>query len=183
MLAQDSVDESDDAESDKDDSTDSRDEDAAALVLAGWHVEWPALEVKDSEQDGNAGMGVFARRQLQPWESIPIIGIPLSENSYQTLKRQELNTHVSFTRNGMVDGHPRHTPFNGIGGHGQYISSLVNEPSRRKPNLVMRGNYLIVARFIHAGEELLVSYGPKYEHGYPVSRYALEKQHFDALER
>ena len=49
--------------------------------------------------------------------------------------------------------------------------------------MVLRGNYLVVAKAIPAGEELLVSYGPQYERNYPVSRYTLTKQHYPALER
>ena len=152
-------------------------------VPPGWHAEWPALEVKDSEQGQASGLGVFSTRALHPWECLPINGRLLTPDRYNDLKARHGATHVSFTRNGKVDGHPRYKPWQGIGGRGLYISSLVNEPRRKKPNVVMRGNNLVVAQPIAAHEELLVSYGQQYTRDYPVSRFTLAKQHYAALER
>ena len=175
----------DDTDTDTSESgTESSDEDEAIqYVPPGWHAEWPALEVKESEQGHGSGLGVFCKRALQPWECLPIYGRPLTPDRYDDLKAQHLVTHVSFTRNGRVDGHPRYRPWQGVGGRGLYLSSLVNEPRRKKPNVIMRGSNLVVAQPIAAGDELLVSYGPQYKRDYPVSRFTLTKQHYAALER
>ena len=173
----------DTSESGSESSDDSDAADGQQHVPCGWHAEWPDLEVRQSEQGHGSGLGVFSTRTLHPWECLPIYGRPLTPDRYDDLRAQHLVTHVSFTRDGRVDGHPRHRPWQGVGGRGLYLSSLVNEPRRKKPNMVMRGSNLVVAQPIAAGDELLVSYGPRYTRDYPVSRYALTKQHYAALER
>ena len=170
-----------------DDDDDAKDDDphsASTCIPRGWHVEWPDLDVQASAQgNGRSGLGVFARRRLQPWEFIPIFGRTISPSEYHALLAQGLATHVSFAGDSLIDGHPRLHPWRGVGGRGLYISSIVNEPTRRKPNLIMRGDKLIVATPIAAGEELLVAYGPEYTRGYNVSKYTLAKQRYLALER
>ena len=162
-----------------DNDSDSKDED----VPFGWHVEWPDLDIRQSEQGGGqGGLGVFASRNLQPWEFIPIFGQQLSPEKYNTLLQQQLATHVFHIGNQLIDGHPRRHPSAGVGGHGLYIAALVNEPTRCKPNVIIRGSRLVVARAIPQGAELLVSYGPEYQRNYHVSRFALVKQYYPALE-
>ena len=143
------------------------------------HINWPALIVRASEQGSRqSGLGVFAAQGLRPWDSIPILGRAITQRKYQELADRDLATHVSFTTAGLVDGHPRYHPWNGIGGRGQFITSLINEPTRRKPNVIMRGTNVVVVQPIPKGSELLISYGPEYTRDYCVSRYTLEKQQY-----
>ena len=153
-------------------------------VPCGWHVEWPDLVIRQSGQgDNRSGLGVFAGRDLRPWEFVPIIGQHLTTAEYQSLVQQRLATHVFSIGASLIDGHPRLRPWAGIGGRGSYVASLVNEPTRCKPNVLIRGSRLVVACPIARGNELLVSYGPLYQRDYLVSRYVYSKQHYAALER
>ena len=147
-----------------------------------FHIEWPDLIVKQSEQnDGRVGLGVFAARDFKPWECLPILGLALKKSANNVLEKLGLHTHITDTKGGYIDGHPRHQPWKDIGGRGAFISSLINEPTWKKPNLIQRGNHVIVAMPIKAGQELLVGYGSAYVRHYAVSKSALSKQSYPTL--
>ena len=83
---------------------------------------------------------------------------------------------------GMVDSNPAHQPWNQIGGRGDFIVGLINEPSRGRPNMIMKGSNMVVCKsVIKRGQELLVSYGPSYIRNYQVSVSTLSKQNYPAL--
>ena len=152
-------------------------------VPQDWHIEYPDLYTATSQQNKgrNAGLGVYANRNLNPWECLKVNGIPLKSKAYSQLEKLGLHTHIVYTNDGLIDCHPRHQPWEGIGGRGFFIAGLVNEPTNKKPNMILRGNYYIVAQPIRKGDELLVSYGPAYHRNYSVSRYCKEKQEYPHL--
>ena len=152
------------------------------IVPQDWHIEFPDLYIATSQQNkGNAGLGVYANRNLNPWECFKVNGIPLKGKAYSQLEKLGLHTHIVYTNDGLLDCHPRHQPWEGIGGRGSFIAGLVNEPTNKKPNMILRGNSYIVAQPIRKGDELLVSYGPAYHRNYSVSRYCKEKQEYPHL--
>ena len=152
------------------------------LVPKNWYIEYPDLYIATSQQNkGHAGLGVYANRNLNPWECLHVNGIPLKSKAYSQLEKLGLHTHIVYTNDGLIDCHPRHQPWEGIGGRGSFIAGLVNEPTNKKPNMILRGNYYIVAQPIKKGDELLVSYGPAYYRNYSVSRYCKEKQEYAHL--
>lgn len=148
---------------------------------------WPGLAVRASEQAKKAGKGVFATKELPAGTKIPILGRATTEEEFKDLEERHKDTHV-FGINGKeypyVNGDPKIEPFHGVGGNGLYIAMMINEPSRKKPNCIFKGNFVQIAQTLQAGQELTISYGAGYRRvGYKVSQYCRRKCVYDELKK
>ena len=91
------------------------------------------------------------------------------------------NGYLARETDGYVDGNPGFRPHADIGNYGASIWAYAREPLRKKPNCLFVAGFLVVAKRLRSGDELLVSYGPGHLRDYPVSRYVLTKQDFPSL--
>jgi hypothetical protein len=181
------------AEEDDDEDSDATHSPAAAVPerlprveeRLGYAIVFPSLDVRLSRQGTDAGMGVFVAtgHVLEPWDAIPLFGNASfdQDERHHCCRCRKPGRH-SITANGMrIDGDPAVNAFRGVGHRGAAIAALVNEPTTVKSNCVMMGSWLVVARRITAGQELLVSYGPGAERDYKSSRYTRRPQHYRQL--
>jgi hypothetical protein len=119
---------------------------------------WPALAVRQSQQNVGGGLGVFATRKLKPGIMIPILGHRVAQADGLT------HGWVYYgSIKGAVDGHPSINPYKGVGSFGLSIAMMVNEPTRAKPNCIFKMDHIVIAEPIRKGEELTVYYGKNYE--------------------
>ena len=166
---------------------------------------WPGLIVRSSGQAKkakkakkaknaeNAGLGVFATTDIDAGMKIPVFGVPLTHEGVEKLKGCEQDTHIMRQPRGRrrlpggyiaVDGRPGNAPYNGVGGRGLFIAMMINEPSRKKPNCIIMGQFVQLAQNLRLGDELTVSYGESYRRiGYVPSRYCKQKCSYPQLKK
>lgn len=157
-----------------DESYGSDDDDVSPVdELADYFVRYPQLEVRASEQAPDAGLGVFVRDgcTLEPWDAIPLVGRPLTDAQCAAQVAAGDAQYMVAVPGGVVDGNPAFLPHRGVGLRGAAIWAMVNEPRTTKMNTTFMGGFLVVAKRLRAGDELLVSYGTDYARSYRVSRY------------
>jgi hypothetical protein len=142
-----------------------------------YFVRYPQLEVRASQQAPGAGLGVFVRDgyTLEPWDAIPLVGKPVSESECAAQVADGDAHYLVAVPGGIVDGDPAGLPHCGVGMRGAAIWAMVNEPRTTKMNTTFMGGFLVVAKRLRAGDELLVSYGADYVRNYSVSRYVKSK--------
>jgi hypothetical protein len=148
-----------------------------------FHFEYPAVEVKASLQNkGDSGDGLFAKRDLLLYEAFPIIGAGITDDECSMLKESGMDTHLFATAAGVIDGHPRRSPYRRVANRGARIAFKLNNPSTTKPNCVRLGMWVVVAvNKIAAGKELLIAYAPGSSETYKRSRYTKSPQYFPSM--
>ena len=138
---------------------------AASFVTFGWYF-------------------VANGHKLSAWDALPIVGSFVSESECEALLTTSCGRHLLRVPGAIVDGNPELMGYEGIGHRGLAIASLVNEPRTKKPNCVLLGSFLVIARTIKAGEELTVSYGgDEVTRDYLVSHYVASEQSYPQLEK
>jgi hypothetical protein len=149
--------------------------------------DWSShLYVAPSQQNnGDAGLGLFASIDLPAFSSIPIFAAGISPAECATLAEADLGTHVIKNGESILDGNPRRDSYNAVGGRSLYIASMINQPSpRRRPNCVQMGGFIVVGiKTLKKGMEYLLAYntdGRKYP--YKISTTAQKPMHFAGLE-
>jgi hypothetical protein len=175
----------DDDDHDDDDDDECSDEDDDEAGAANFYMDFSQLCVKPSEQnDGDAGLGLFATTPLQPWNAIPLVGRSVTDDECEALVQRGDGRYLVETPGGTVDGNPSILGHRGIGYRGAAIWAFANEKSAGKPNCTFMGAFLVVAKAVRAGEELTVGYGPDYvRQDYVASHYCKNAQHFPQLDK
>jgi hypothetical protein len=148
-----------------------------------FHFEYPGIVVKPSlQKNGDSGDGVFATRTLELYEAIPIMGAGIGDSECVSLQADGLDTHLLATAAGVIDGHPRRSPFQRIGNRGASVAFKINAPTSTKANIVRLGMWAVVAvKKIAAGEELLMAYPKGANETYKTSRYTKSPQYYPAM--
>ena len=140
----------------------------------GGQYYWEDVELKESGT--GTGMGVFARRDIEPGLMIPMLGKYINAETIETLPSSDL-THV-WRYNQMngkaIDGHPS------LNLLGLNIAMMINEDAVNAHNCIFKLNHVITVKFIPKGTELTVHYGPGYEEIRQNKGYTLQgNRHLD----
>ena len=159
----------------------------ALPIYDGHGFIWDEVEVK-STLDGR-GNGLYAKKDLPPGITIPIIGHispkwPAHSSSHgwvlYTNKKPIPPGYTHKTRY-LLDGHPSINPYNDIPVFGLCPTMMANEPPRQGPtnianlpaNCVFLNDCLVTLFPIEIGSELTVFYGSGYtRQGYSLDNVA-----------
>jgi hypothetical protein len=110
------------------------------------------------------------------------MGAGIDESECASLQASGLDTHLLPTAAGVIDGHPRRSPFRGVGNRGASIAFKLNAPTSTKANVVRLGMWAVVAvKQIAAGDELLMAYSQGASETYTMSRYTKTPQYYPAM--